>query len=141
MLLKAPAFAAVAIVTLALGIGANTAIFSLMDAVMFRALPVQDARSLVVLDWSAHKSPKYHWYTSSGDGGGSHSRKNPGGSSFSHPFLKQVENAGVFSQVAAFAGAGPMALSGNGAATAVRGQMVSGNFFATLGVRSEERRV
>ena len=48
-LVKAPGFAAVAIVTLALGIGANTAIFSLLDQALLRTLPVKDADRLVVL--------------------------------------------------------------------------------------------
>jgi len=49
MLAKNPGFTAVAILTLALGIGANTAIFSLIDAILVRALPVSHAESLVVL--------------------------------------------------------------------------------------------
>src|SRR6202050_2220391 len=49
---KAPGFAAVAIITLALGIGANTAIFSLLDQALLRSLPVKDADRLVLLKYS-----------------------------------------------------------------------------------------
>src|SRR2546429_4361307 len=52
MLAKSPAFAAVAILTLALGIGANTAVFCLIDAVMLRSLPVENSLQLVLLKWS-----------------------------------------------------------------------------------------
>src|SRR4051812_39052968 len=47
---KAPVFTAVAILSLALGIGANTAIFTLLDQVLLRMLPIQDPQHLVMLD-------------------------------------------------------------------------------------------
>src|SRR5512146_1342520 len=143
LMARTPGFTAIAVVTLAIGIGANTAVFSLMEAVMFRSLPVQDAPQLVVLQWSAHKSPKYHWYTTYGDTR-EHMRRDGSdhvGTSFSLPFLQEVEKSNVFSSVAAFAGAGPLNLSGNGPATSASGQAVNGDFFHTLGVRAAAGRV
>ncbi|HEY6252757.1 MAG TPA: ABC transporter permease [Candidatus Angelobacter sp.] len=136
LMARTPAFTAIAAVTLALGIGANTAVFSLLEAVMFRALPVQDAQQLVVLQWGAHKNPKYHWYSNYGDTKSDVRRgaSNPSGASFSHPFLEEVEKSNIFSGVAAFAGGGPLALSGNGAASSINGQSVNGDFFRTLGI-------
>ena len=48
---RQPLFTAMATLSLALGIGANTAIFSFMDAILLRALPVPNPESLVVLNW------------------------------------------------------------------------------------------
>src|SRR5215469_15843444 len=138
LMAKTPAFTAIAAITLALGIGANTAVFSLLEAVIFRAIPVQDAQQLVLLEWGANKNPKYHWYSNYGDTKSNAGRKveKPSGTSFSHPFLEEVEKSNIFSGVAAFAGGGPLALSGNGPATPVTGQAVNGDFFRTLGVHA-----
>jgi hypothetical protein len=52
-----PLFTAMAALSLALGIGANTAIYSFMDAILMRALPVQNPESLVVLNWRSKDHP------------------------------------------------------------------------------------
>src|SRR2546425_8620302 len=52
-----PLFTAMAALSLALGIGANTAIYSFMDAILLRALPVQNPESLVVLNWHSKNRP------------------------------------------------------------------------------------
>ncbi|HKV27448.1 MAG TPA: ABC transporter permease [Candidatus Acidoferrales bacterium] len=136
MLAKSPGFAAVAILTLALGIGANTAIFSMIDAVLMRSLPVQDAQSLVVLKWSARKAPDMHNSSSYGDCVQHRERNGPSSScSFSEPFFHDVaSHVGAFSSVAAFAYGGQLDLSGNGTASVLTAQGVSGEFFSMLGI-------
>ena len=111
MLRKSPGFTAVAILTLAMGIGANTAIFSLIDGILMRGLPVQDAQHLMVLRWSAHKAPEIHSQSGYGDcGQGQFSRKGESsGCSLSMPFFNDVASqVSAFSGVAAFANAGPI---------------------------------
>jgi len=140
MFRKSPGFMVVAVLTLALGIGANTAIFSLIDSILMRGLPVQDAQNLVVLRWSARKAPDIHGQSSYGDCG---SRKGESsGCSLSMPFFNDVaSHVSAFSGIAAFAHAGQIDLSGNGTASVIRGQAVSGGFFPLLGVRAAAGRL
>jgi predicted permease len=144
MLRKSPGFTAVAILTLAMGIGANTAIFSLIDGILMRELPVQDAQRLVVLKWSAHKAPDIHDQSGYGDCGRGEYAQNgeSSGCSLSMPFFHDLASqVNAFSSVAAFANTGQIDLSGNGTASVLRGQAISGGFFPLLGVRAAAGRL
>ena len=135
-LLKNKGFAIVAILTLALGIGANTAIFSLIDAALLRAIPVRDASQVVVVQWHAHKAPNHRSASSYGDCQDGPQGATAGGCSFSHPFFHDIDlQKGLFSSVAAFAGGDRVDLSGNGTASTIdEPEYVSGKYFETLGV-------
>jgi hypothetical protein len=106
MLAKNPAFTTVAIATLALGIGANTAIFSLLNAVMLQSIPVRSPQQWVVLRWSARAHPQNAGSSSFGDCQWTKwTVKAAGSCSFSYPIFNEIrDHAKVFSGVGAFAG-------------------------------------
>lgn len=121
---KSPGFATVAVLSLGLGIGANTAIFSLIDAVLLRDLPVESPKQLVLFGrgrWvgSVDEMPHKSWDL------------------FSYPFFREFSSRNnVYSGIAAVDSIefGTHASFDGGAMWLSRIDLVSGNFFDVLGV-------
>jgi predicted permease len=119
-----PVFTAAVVLTLALGIGGTTAIFTLIDAVMLRSLPVSDPARLYRVgdgnDCCVEGGPQNRW------------------GMFSYPLYERLKaESPEFEEVAAFQ-AGPRRMSvrrqGESAAKPLRTEYVTGNYFSTLGV-------
>ncbi len=131
-----PGFTTVAVLTLALGIGANTAIFSMIDAIMLKELPVDDPSRLVVLRWAAHVQPDRNGTSSFGDCQRSE-KDTPSGCSLPYPFFETIRSQkDAFSAATAFAGPASLVMTGNGLARIASGEVVSGDYFSTLGVKA-----
>jgi macrolide transport system ATP-binding/permease protein len=115
MLLKRPGFTLIAVLSLALGIGANSAIFSLIDALLFRPLPVAQPEELVALTTSDHHSVYPH--------------------ELSYPdFIDFKNQREVFADVTAYLLL-PLSVTAMRQSERVWGVMVTGNYFSMLGVR------
>ena len=117
MLRRSPAFAIVAVLTLALGIGANTAIFSVLRSVLLRPLPYANPEQLVQV-WSDHREigrAEPEWLTPP-------------------DFVDLRDGNRTFSAMAAYQGWGPD-ITEPGEPESLSGMLVSGNFFSMLGTR------
>jgi predicted permease len=121
MLLRSPGFTIVALLSLALGIGANTAIFSMVSAFLFAPLPVDRPAELVSI------------FTTDA--------KNPGPLPTSHlNYIDYREKNEVFTDVLGYTFAGVSLSGGGGESKQLFAEVVSGNYFDVLGVRFEHGR-
>ncbi|MCL5006141.1 MAG: ABC transporter permease, partial [Acidobacteria bacterium] len=126
-----PGFTVVAVLTLALGIGANTAIFSLIDAVMLKMLPVRNPDQLVLLNWVSQKQPAkvLTGYVSEDPTGRAVSP------SFSYPSFNEFRKGNqVFSSFFGFESLGKVTVNTDGQASLAAGELVTGKYFSGLGV-------
>src|ERR1700693_6292241 len=113
-----PLVTAVAVLSLALAMGANTIMFTLMDTVVFRALPVRDPASLVLLERPGGQDWALMW------------------PDFSFPLFERLRNGGApFADLFACSTVARNTVSIGGQAEALYRQAISGNAFTILGVR------
>ena len=116
LLVKDPGFTAVAVITLALAIGVNTSVFGIVNAVLFKPLPVEDPEGLV------------HIYTAMPDGFLSHEP-------MAHPDFEDVrDEVKSLSHVVGYAFTGFVLATGEDNEL-ILGELASGNYFETLGLR------
>jgi predicted permease len=124
MLAKSPSFTVVAALTLALGIGANTAIFTVFNAVVLRPLPVNDPERVV-------KAYRNALVETEREATGSISTM----SLFSYPeYIGQRDNTQSFSGLTAYYANTPLTLGG-GDPEEIRGELVAANYFSVLGAK------
>jgi macrolide transport system ATP-binding/permease protein len=126
-------FSAMAILSLALGIGANTAIFSFMDSILLRSLPVPEPQSLVILSWHTPRRGVH------GTNRHSNSFNDPNGGFiggfFAYPAFELFRKSdSVFSTVFGYQGAGDLNLTYRGHAELARTEYVSADYFRGLGI-------
>ncbi|HZL55927.1 MAG TPA: ADOP family duplicated permease, partial [Bryobacteraceae bacterium] len=126
-------FTAMAVLSLALGIGANTAIYSFMDAIFVRSLPVRHPEQLLVLGWhSAGRPGVVHGVNGSMFRDGKSGSMSPNFPYAAYRLLREQKN--VLSTLFAYATANRLNVVARNQAEVARGLYVSGNFYAGLGV-------
>jgi predicted permease len=114
---RSPGFTSVAVLSLALGIGANTAIFSLMNAMILRSLPIRDPGQLVRLSTTTPQNPDSVGYLSLA------------------MYQQLRRDQRVFSDLFAWSGGGIMNVEANGTRYAASTNIVTGEYFSTVGVQ------
>ena len=123
---RAPGFAATVIITLALGIGANSAIFTIFDQVLLRMLPVHNPKELVRFSWTGSFQGSMSSF--GGDSADNHGY-------FSYPMYKDLRARNtVFTDVVAMDRAG-VGISWHDQAESKEAELVSGNYFDMLGLK------
>lgn len=127
---RSPGFTAVAVACLALGIGANTAVLSILNAVMLRMLPVAHPEQLVQLTYRSKKPAA---------GVFNHSNSGYGATSLPYPAFAAMRRAthsvaGVFAYVPLGFNSHSLMVNTGSNPSMAGGEMVSGNFFQVLGV-------
>jgi macrolide transport system ATP-binding/permease protein len=110
-----PGFTALAVLTVALGIGANTAIFSILDPLLLRKLPVRNPDELI-------------WITGIGTFG------RPAEASAVETYYAYRDKASSFTSVLAFSGMAPYEVAYDGRTISANGELVSANYFTALGM-------
>ncbi len=129
MLTKNPAFSTLAVACLALGIGASTAIFSLMNAVMLKSLPVRNPEQLVLFQYVAPPNmPREMRWSTSGYGR----------TSFAYPMLEAFRRSRSLSGVFGFVPLGfnhqSVSVKAGSQTDVAGGEMVTAGYFPTLGI-------
>ena len=132
---KSPGFTVVAVLSLALGIGANTAIFSMINGILLKSLPVRNPHELRVINWTCdtiHNQRKMRELQ------GAYSLTKPGkhshGSFPYFAYLDFVRQTQDFSDLFAFSDGGySVTINAGGVPTSAIARMVSGNFFKGYG--------
>jgi predicted permease len=138
---KTPVISLAAVLSLALGIGANTAIVCLMDVVLWRGLPLPNPKQLALVHWQGHGFPRELL-----DGASGSSYMNSEGwdiaDFFSYPSFRALRD-GISGRasLAAFTDPGPVSVSFAGHASVSQQRPVSGNFFSTLQLHPEVGRL
>src|SRR5690349_21532962 len=116
---RSPSFTATAVLSLALGIGATTAIYSLVDQIMLHSLPVREPGRLVLIDWKG---------TTVGGAFGSYNL-------LSYPLCRELQQQGRFFEGVLCRAATSVTLSVGSEPKPAAAELVSGTYFDVLGVR------
>src|SRR5262249_30402312 len=136
-------FSTLAILSLALGIGANTAIYSFMDALLMRSLPVSDPESLAVLNWGASPTGRDFVMRSMSGSTWREEKWTTVSGIFPFPAFEVIRtNSGqVFSSVFAYYPTRKVNVMVKGQAEQAGGEFVSGDYFRGLEVSAAAGRV